>query len=469
MCTAALHALQALTPDDIEPGPAGLARQRQHNVSRFLAAAGRLLPPDCVFTQAELDADWEAEEPRVADCVLSLRSAAAGAAAGAQALHSGAAQSPLSDTALRRQREQQQHALPPCARSSSGSSPYGWQGQVTAEPSTPGHSGGAPTPFAVVAGSGGSFSAARPPLPSTPPANGAVGPSPMRSAQPPAVAAAPAAAPAGFGPNAPVAAAGLPPAAAGVGLGLGALGGAAPGGEMRSMQAVAGVTRLMQQCSGMLRERMFMGGAGGGAQAAAGAAGRSPATFDPQQALFPVLDAVLGQITQEYEKRLLQKDHELTSARERAAAAQRDAAEAQARLQQAQSESRREGAAAARAAAADATSALAAARGELEAARALLREREGELVVLRGAADEGLRARAAREAALQGQLEEARRQLAAVEDLSARYRRVVEQNRALYNEVQDLKGSIRVFCRIRWGRGSYDASGVARGPAAAEA
>jgi hypothetical protein len=386
MCTAALHALQALTPDDIEPGPAGLARQRQHNVSRFLAAAGRLLPPDCVFTQAELDADWEAEEPRVADCVLSLRSAAAGAAAGAQALHSGAAQSPLSDTALRRQREQQQHALPPCARSSSGSSPYGWQGQVTAEPSTPGHSGGAPTPFAVVAGSGGSFSAARPPLvgtlpacglhmgggdnfrplasglhglvqadsplqhqqprnhhqpthlqrrgsspaaspapqqqraplqqdhqqqhqqqqqhnqrqhsrqpspaphpdhpqqqPSTPPANGAVGPSPMRSAQPPAVAAAPAAAPAGFGPNAPVAAAGLPPAAAGVGLGLGALGGAAPGGEMRSMQAVAGVTRLMQQCSGMLRERMFMGGAGGGAQAAAGAAGRSPATFDPQQ------------------------------------------------------------------------------------------------------------------------------------------------------------------------------------------
>jgi hypothetical protein len=72
-------------------------------------------------------------------------------------------------------------------------------------------------------------------------------------------------------------------------------------------------------------------------------------------------------------------------------------------------------------------------------------------------------------AKLDGRSPRRRRQLAAVEDLSARYRRVVEQNRALYNEVQDLKGSIRVFCRIRWGRGSYDASGVARGPAAAEA
>jgi hypothetical protein len=43
--------------------------------------------------------------------------------------------------------------------------------------------------------------------------------------------------------------------------------------------------------------------------------------------LFPVVDGVLGQITGEYEKRLLAKDHELTAARERAAAAQREAAE----------------------------------------------------------------------------------------------------------------------------------------------
>jgi hypothetical protein len=152
--------------------------------------------------------------------------------------------------------------------------------------------------------------------------------------------------------------------------GMGVPGGAMTqrAGDMRSMQAVAGVTRLMQQCSSMLRERMFMGG--GTPQQLA----RSPAPFDPQevggacgwlgsrqaagrmpqhlkrdkaarscqalapahppascrplpQVLFPVVDSVLGQITQEYEKRLLQKDHDLTSARERAAAAQREALE----------------------------------------------------------------------------------------------------------------------------------------------
>jgi hypothetical protein len=52
-----------------------------------------------------------------------------------------------------------------------------------------------------------------------------------------------------------------------------------------------------------------------------------------------------------------------------------------------------------------------------------------------------------------------RRELEESEDLSARYRALVEQNRALYNEVQDLKGSIRVFCRIRWG--SAGAGGAA--------
>jgi hypothetical protein len=48
-------------------------------------------------------------------------------------------------------------------------------------------------------------------------------------------------------------------------------------GDMRSMQAVAGVTRLMQQCSSMLRERMYIGG--GTPQQLA----RSPAPFDPQE------------------------------------------------------------------------------------------------------------------------------------------------------------------------------------------
>ena len=32
------------------------------------------------------------------------------------------------------------------------------------------------------------------------------------------------------------------------------------------------------------------------------------------------------------------------------------------------------------------------------------------------------------------------------------YHRVLEENRKLYNQVQDLKGNIRVYCRVRPGR-----------------
>jgi kinesin family protein C2/C3 len=37
--------------------------------------------------------------------------------------------------------------------------------------------------------------------------------------------------------------------------------------------------------------------------------------------------------------------------------------------------------------------------------------------------------------------------LQVLEDIDAKYRRVVEDNRKLYNQVQDLRGNIRVFCR----------------------
>lgn len=36
-----------------------------------------------------------------------------------------------------------------------------------------------------------------------------------------------------------------------------------------------------------------------------------------------------------------------------------------------------------------------------------------------------------------------------LEGLAEKYVAVVAQNTALHNEVQDLKGSIRVFCRVR--------------------
>jgi kinesin family protein C2/C3 len=36
-----------------------------------------------------------------------------------------------------------------------------------------------------------------------------------------------------------------------------------------------------------------------------------------------------------------------------------------------------------------------------------------------------------------------------LQSIEEKYSRTVEENRRLYNEVQDLKGNIRVFCRVR--------------------
>ncbi|XP_078436131.1 kinesin-like protein KIN-14I isoform X2 [Wolffia australiana] len=41
------------------------------------------------------------------------------------------------------------------------------------------------------------------------------------------------------------------------------------------------------------------------------------------------------------------------------------------------------------------------------------------------------------------------RDLGTLADAASRYRKVLEENRRLYNEVQDLRGNIRVYCRVR--------------------
>jgi hypothetical protein len=60
------------------------------------------------------------------------------------------------------------------------------------------------------------------------------------------------------------------------GMGLSAPRG--PGG-----QSVAGVTRLMQQCSSMLRERMYMGAGNAGQMGGVRSSYGSQASFDPQE------------------------------------------------------------------------------------------------------------------------------------------------------------------------------------------
>lgn len=92
--------------------------------------------------------------------------------------------------------------------------------------------------------------------------------------------------------------------------------------QHKSVQAAAGVTRMMQQCTAMLKERMFMDA---GARSQSSSRHMVPATTpdNAMEAVAPVLENVFASLTQEYEKRLLAKDHELSHIRDKVPALQK--------------------------------------------------------------------------------------------------------------------------------------------------
>ena len=53
-------------------------------------------------------------------------------------------------------------------------------------------------------------------------------------------------------------------------------------------------------------------------------------------------------------------------------------------------------------------------------------------------------------------------QVASMQGIAEKYRVTSEENRRLYNEVQDLKGNIRVFCRVRPAGATGDGSACER-------
>jgi hypothetical protein len=304
-----------LTQADVEPGPAGLEEQRRRNVAAFLAAISRVLPPGCGFSPADLECGAETERCRVVDTILLLRAAARGAAAAAPGCAESASASPLPPQQAQQPRQRQVRASPTQERSSSGGgAPFGSAGEPAILVNYTTTAPGAPAAASAPAGAPSARAATPPTRSATPPGASDAGPGAdgfrplarglqnpqhktlhtpphahqqqhpqQRAVSPLQPAQLQQPQPQDFSALAAAAAAvglpGLPapfPLAAGISL---------PGAaalqrcEMRSMQAVTGVTRLMQQCSSMLRERMYMGGPCGGQQLAPA----SPVSFDPQQ------------------------------------------------------------------------------------------------------------------------------------------------------------------------------------------
>jgi hypothetical protein len=311
-----LGVLQVLEAGDVD-GPSGLLTQRDHNVHAFLAALSQVkqVPSDCMFSIADLEAEHE-ERPQVANCLIFIKGIAQ-----AQQYHASTMLTPCPQQ--HSQHSQQQHhshytdnvrgsledmmVTPPPQRSSCGGRLQHAQqqqqyGLVTPPSANVPYGHNSPSTrlsFAgTTPGSAGSFAAmvAR----GTPSSNQHAGlPPPMSS---PLMD--------GHG-NLRHSHGSLVPyhSSSGSLTPASMHGGSITAATHKSVQAAAGVTRLMQQCTHMLKERMFPN--------EQGIQRHSPAGGTPDmtmKAVAPVLEGVLGQLTEEYERRLLTKDHELSKA-----------------------------------------------------------------------------------------------------------------------------------------------------------
>lgn len=161
-----------------------------------------------------------------------------------------------------------------------------------------------------------------------------------------------------------------------------------------------------------------------------------------------VMESVLAGLTSEYEKRLLGKDRELTETRRELAEtrnqldqATKQVPEMQKHLdsitQELEEKRLRDQAAATQESAAT-----------VEALQAEVEGLKGEVVRLeRCAAD--AQALLEAQSAEDPRMAELRQQIEQLRFLQDTYPALKEENRRLYNQVQELKGSIRVFCRVR--------------------
>ncbi|KAG2424812.1 hypothetical protein HXX76_014234 [Chlamydomonas incerta] len=162
-----------------------------------------------------------------------------------------------------------------------------------------------------------------------------------------------------------------------------------------------------------------------------------------------VMEQFLNGLSVEYERRLLAKDQELTASKEALTKLRKQMESVQAQLDTIRKELEDQQVAQMRAQAEASQSQLAELQQQLEVARAELAERTAALeaasVELNTAGD----SRSARVQQLEAQLEAVGEQLQDYEALKKAFTDVREENKKLYNTVQDLKGSIRVFCRVR--------------------
>ncbi|KAG1666625.1 hypothetical protein FOA52_005834 [Chlamydomonas sp. UWO 241] len=209
------------------------------------------------------------------------------------------------------------------------------------------------------------------------------------------------------------------------------------GGASSRGGANAGVSQMLNHWSTVMRQHT-------GQDSGGGSAGGESSESDNMGGVFRT---ALNSLTADYERKLSAKDAEVNRARESVGEMQAQMSEVQQQLAavRTQLETHRDGQATAARASREARSAEAE-RERLSASLQASEARCGELAsTLHGYGEAG----AQQVAELQAEVAELAGRLTVYEAMEGRYRSVAEENQRLYNLVQELKGSIRIFCRVR--------------------
>jgi len=206
----------------------------------------------------------------------------------------------------------------------------------------------------------------------------------------------------------------------------------------RGVSATESVTRLMQQCTAILREKSSSNSLPIDQEILSRRNSALSAPSTPEN-MGPLLESVLGSLTQEYEKRLLSKEREISELKDTLHDTKRqlrelkeDKEKQQIQMKAArQTEDR-----------AISNTIVHETNSKLHEVKQTIQELQEGILALQ----KELHGREEAKASLIQKLQECHSLLA---EKAARYNSVVQENKLLYNQVQDLRGAIRVYCRVR--------------------
>lgn len=206
----------------------------------------------------------------------------------------------------------------------------------------------------------------------------------------------------------------------------------------RGVSATESVTRLMQQCTAILREKSSSNALSIDQEILSkrNSVLSAPSTTEN---MGPLLETVLGSLTQEYEKRLLSKEREISELKDALQDSRKQLRELKEEKEKQpvvpKTAIQTEDQEVSKTKAQDTNKKL------LEVKKTIQDLQDGILAL-----QKDLQAREEAKASLVEKIQECHSLLA---EKAARYKSVVEENKVLYNQVQDLRGAIRVYCRVR--------------------